>query len=104
MNVAGGYWVLSTEPSAVGHVQSRSLAVGLGDRVLLCSDGFSRVRSWFSAYPRWADIAGLIERGQGELIIAKLRALENEHPMMGRVPNVARHDDATALLLEVATA
>jgi hypothetical protein len=102
MNREGGYWILSTEERAAHHAMT-----GVFDspvrRVLLCSDGFSRVVDTFALASSWRELLGAYDR-EPELacFLERLRACEREdrETVEGvRHPRWSVSDDAAALMV-----
>ena len=100
MNRADGYWVLDPTPRWVDQIAQERHPVGETTHLLLMTDGFARLIDLFASY----DAAGLFEAAlkSGLMpLLGELRALEDADPECRRALRLKRHDDATALLLEI---
>jgi hypothetical protein len=70
-------------------------------RVLVCSDGVSRLAERYGV--TWADVFALIDQGGPESLIAAVRDAELGDPDPRRWRG-KRHDDATVVIFEPARA
>jgi hypothetical protein len=68
-------------------------------RVLICSDGVSRLAERYGA--TWADVFPLMDQGGPEFLIAAVRDAELADPDPRRWRG-KRHDDATVVIFEPA--
>ena len=100
-NRPGGFWVLGAVPAAAEHALVGALEQGEVARVLICSDGVSRLAERYGA--TWADIFTLIDQGGPELLIEAVRDAELADPDPRRWRG-KRHDDATVVIFEPARA
>jgi hypothetical protein len=101
MNAESGYWILSNSLKAVGHAEQGKVRAGTGSKVLLMSDGFSRSVDVFHLYRGWRGLLAAAQREPLAAAIAKLRHAESADRQARRYPRLSRHDDATALYLEL---
>jgi hypothetical protein len=102
LNTEGGYWVLSTDPTAARHMEVGAVPLdGVGlIRGLLVSDGFYRLVDTFGIYPdNAALLSAALEQGLATML-TELRMLEDADPECIAYPRLKPKDDATALLFE----
>jgi hypothetical protein len=102
LNQPGGYWMLGIDPRAAAHIAQHIVALSGGATVLLASDGLWRLVDHFHAY----DAAGLVAAASAKGLAAlgvELRALEDSDRECRRVPRVKPFDDASGLLLDIAS-
>ncbi|WFE56938.1 protein phosphatase 2C domain-containing protein [Micromonospora sp. WMMD712] len=104
-NRPGGFWVASTDPAAAAEAVTGSVACSGLRRLLLCTDGISRLTEFFKL--AWTDVFGIAERSGPHAVIDAVRRYETDQPdllaRVGRGP-VKRHDDATLAVLRRRTA
>jgi len=98
-NQPGGFWVASTRPEAAAEAVTGTLSTDSLLRLLLCTDGVSRLVEFFGW--DWRRVfQGAEERG-ARAVIEAVRACEAEHPELitrtGR--RTKRHDDAALAIL-----
>ncbi|MBF9133679.1 protein phosphatase 2C domain-containing protein [Plantactinospora sp. S1510] len=98
-NRPGGFWVASTEPAAAAEAITGSVDRNGLFRLLLCTDGVSRLVDIFGL--GWAEVFRLAEAGGPRAVIEAVRAREVEHPgqLASSGRTVKRHDDATLAVL-----
>ncbi len=77
-NRPGGFWVASTDPAAAAEAVTGSVRRAGLRRMLLCTDGASRLTEFFRL--GWADVFELAERSGPRAIIDTVRAYEMSHP------------------------
>lgn len=102
INQPGGSWLLGFDPEAAAHLDTFSFPASAGDEALLMSDGFYRLVDIFSA----CDGPQLLQAArQGGLAALErcLRAAETADPEGQRSRRLHIHDDATAMLLRIAS-
>jgi hypothetical protein len=96
-NTAGGFWVASTRPEAAAHALTGTVEHALVRRVLLCTDGVSRLVERFGY--TWPDVLAMADLHGPRTVLDTVRAAERAP---SRLPTPARrtkpHDDATLLL------
>jgi hypothetical protein len=95
-NAPQGFWVASTLPEAARHALTGSVRRGPLRRVLVCTDGVSRLVERFGH--TWAEVVEMVDRhGPGRAIEA-VRSAERAGPppRRGKI-----HDDATVALCHV---
>jgi hypothetical protein len=94
-NRPGGFWVASTAPEAAAEAVTGTVRQEGLRRLLLCTDGVSRLVDNFSH--TWSDVFQLVEERGPRAAIDAVRACEIGHPERlahaGR--RVKQHDDAT---------
>lgn len=100
LNTEDGYGIFSTVPTPERFVKLQRLSLAPGARVLLASDGLTRLVDVF----RRTDANGLFDaaltRGIASLV-AEVRTEEASDADCTRFPRAKAHDDATGLLLRV---
>ncbi len=101
MNVESGYWILSNSVAAVRRAEQGTLRFSNGSRVMLASDGFTRVIDVLHLYRGWRGLFTEAQREPLSKALGKLRMAESADPETRRFPRLAPHDDATALYLEL---
>ncbi|PTA45948.1 protein phosphatase 2C domain-containing protein [Micromonospora sp. RP3T] len=99
-NRPGGFWVASTDPAAAAEAVTGRVARSGLRRLLLCTDGVSRLTEFFAL--DWAEVFGIAERSGPGAVIDTVRRHETGRPELlarpGRGP-VKQHDDATLAVL-----
>ncbi|MCG5472064.1 protein phosphatase 2C domain-containing protein [Micromonospora sp. LAH09] len=99
-NRPGGFWVASTDPAAAAEAVTGSVPLDGLRRMLLCTDGVSRLTEFFGF--DWTDVFQLVERSGPRAAIDVVREYEMNssglltRPGRGRVK---QHDDATLAVL-----
>lgn len=94
-NVPGGFWVAGAVPEAADHALVGHTERGDVGRVLLCSDGISRLTERYGS--TWADVFALLDSGGPEALVTSVRNAEIADPDPRRWRG-KRHDDATAVV------
>lgn len=99
MNTEGGYWVLGLDPACLQGLEVTRLPAQSIRHILLATDGF---------YDLWeqygADFDTVLARlidGEGDAVVAELRAIERADPDAVRYARFKLHDDASWVLIEV---
>jgi hypothetical protein len=97
-NRPGGFWVASTAPEAAGEAVSGSVRADNVHRLLLCTDGTTRLVDYFGW--RWEDVFELIEKHGTRSAIEAVRSCERLRPdhLRHRERVIKPHDDATLVL------
>jgi hypothetical protein len=98
-NVVEGYWVLSVEPEAAEHLETRVIPYERQATALLMSDGFYRAVDTFQFVAEDRIIARARDEGLAA-ILAEVRRIEDRDPECVQYPRFKPKDDATALLFE----
>jgi hypothetical protein len=94
-NAPGGFWVASTQPEAASHALTGSVRRESLRRVMVCTDGVSRLVERFGR--TWTDVLALIDHGGPGEVIDAVRSAERAAPASpGRPAKV--HDDATVAI------
>jgi hypothetical protein len=102
LNRADGYWAVADDPAAAWQGDYRVFPVSAGQRLLLISDGLTRLIAFGSYGLR--DLLPAANRDGLESLAAQLRRLENSDPEARRWPRQQIHADLSAVLLEVVEA
>lgn len=101
LNQPGGYGVFSVTPPPAEFIRQGSVDAPAGTRLLLATDGFTRLSDVFGRYRAVELIDEAGRRGLAALL-AELRALEEGDAQCLAFPRTKPKDDASALLIEVA--
>jgi serine/threonine protein phosphatase PrpC len=99
-NRSDGYWILGFDGSAADHAVQGEIEVAPGDRLLLMTDGYTRLFDVFEAATVDNILDLSITTGLSEMI-KRLRALEAGDPECAIFPRIRCHDDASALLIDI---
>lgn len=98
-NQPGGFWIASTVPEAADHALTGRRAAAQVRRVLLCTDGITRLVDRYGY--EWADLLALADSHRGmRALVDAVRGAEQADPAPRRWRG-KRHDDATAVLLRL---
>ena len=89
-NVAGGFWVASTNPAAAYESVTGCVPTDRVRRALVCTDGVTRLVTRFGL--TWSQLLDLSTRHPPRALIERVRAAETAGPPP---PRGKRHDDAT---------
>ena len=100
MNQPDGYWVLTGNPEAAEHLEELAMPLEHVQAVLLTTDGFYRLVDTFGEHTDETLVSQAHRQGLAALY-AQVRALETLDPEGLAHPRFKRHDDATAVLLQV---
>ncbi|MDZ5444033.1 protein phosphatase 2C domain-containing protein [Micromonospora sp. 4G57] len=95
-----GFWVASTDPAAAAEALTGSVARNRLRRLLLCTDGISRLTEFFRL--SWGEVFSLVERSGPRAAVDAVRRYEVACPELLTRPGrarVKRHDDATIAVL-----
>jgi hypothetical protein len=95
-NQPDGFWVLAAVPAAADQGMTGRIQIVDVARVLICSDGISRLVERYGA--SWTAVLDRAQSGGVEALVADVRAAEHADPDPRRWRG-KRHDDATAVLL-----
>jgi hypothetical protein len=98
MNIAYGIFSITAPPTSM--VRHGAMRCAPGDRLILASDGLTRLVDVFGRY----DAAGLFAAAWGRglaALVEELRALELDDAHCCRYPRAKISDDATGLLLRL---
>jgi hypothetical protein len=98
MNKPGGYGVLSIDIAPPGLIHQEAIPIESGARLLLGTDGFTRLYEVFGVYSEGTLLEAAFEKGLAALI-SELRALEAKDERCEKAPRVKARDDATAILM-----
>jgi hypothetical protein len=91
-NTPGGFWVASTRPDAASHALTGSVKRESLRRVLVCTDGVSRLVERFGR--TWPEVFAIVDHGGPRQAIGTVRSAERAVPPPVDRP-VKIHDDAT---------
>ncbi|MFH8410376.1 hypothetical protein ACH4FX_37220 [Streptomyces sp. NPDC018019] len=98
-NRPGGYWVVSTDPTAAEHAITGTVALSHVQRAALLTDGASRLVDAFSAMT-WSQLLDLLETEGPAALIARTREAEESDPNGCQWPRFKASDDATAAFVQ----
>jgi hypothetical protein len=98
MNKPGGYGVLSIDMAPLDLIHREAIPLESGARLLLATDGFTRLYEVFGLYSEETLLEAAFEKGLAALI-AELRALEAKDESCERAARVKARDDASAILV-----
>jgi hypothetical protein len=99
MNQPGGYWIMDFSGLGAAHAEVETVAEEGPLRLLLMSDGFSRLVDVYGRYDLDGLLAAACSRGLAELF-EELREIEADDERCTTFPRNKVRDDATAVLLE----
>jgi hypothetical protein len=101
LNTPDGYGVLSVIPPPAKFVRTGRVAAVAGMRLLLATDGLMRLVDMFGRYTgdELVDLAG---RAGLAALASELREMEKADGDCVHVPRTKPHDDASAILIEIA--
>jgi hypothetical protein len=97
-NRPGGFWVAGSVAAAAENALTGQAARDEVNRVLLCSDGVSRLTERYGW--TWPHLFDLAEQAGAERVIQAVRQAEKEDPDSRRWRG-KRHDDATLALIRI---
>ena len=97
MNVPGGYAVLSIDMPPASLIHQEAIPLEPGARLLLATDGFTRLYEVFAAYSEETLLEAAFSKGLAALV-AELRMLESADAACETAPRIKPRDDATAIL------
>jgi len=98
MNIDGGYGIFTITPPRPALVRSGRLTLGAGGRVLLATDGLSRLVDVFRRYDHGKLLDAASTHGLSALL-EELRAIETADDECLAFPRTKVSDDATGILL-----
>jgi len=101
-NTAKGHWAFGPDVTAADHVSTAQISAPAGTLMLLCSDGFLALASDYNAYDAETLIAAAQSKGLTALC-DELRAIEASDPEGVKFPRFKTSDDATAVLVRLAS-
>ncbi|MBB2948806.1 hypothetical protein FB565_008592 [Actinoplanes lutulentus] len=102
-NQPDGFWIASTCPEAALNALAGSLPASEVSRAAVMTDGVSRYVERFEL-GSWRDLLDELSTSGPLSVIARVRAAEKALPEFSEQPNgrpLKRHDDATAVYLEI---
>jgi hypothetical protein len=98
----GDEWLYAPDARCAEHAKQAHVTLPAGSRLLLASDGFLALASDYDRYTPETLFTACEQRGLAALA-AELRAIETSDPDGLKFPRFKRSDDATALLLAIAS-
>jgi serine/threonine protein phosphatase PrpC len=103
-NTENGYWIVSEKIEAVNHAITGCIPLDPESQVhrfMLMSDGFARAVTTLDIFPSWDDLQVFVENEGLTKVVQLIREKENADYNGQKFPRTSRHDDASALLVEV---
>ena len=100
MNTPDGYGVLSLSNECLNYLESKTLEHEGLTGILLLTDGFSAIER-YGNYDMESLFRECEQRGLDDMI-REIRGVEREDELLVNFPRLKQHDDASALLLDVA--
>jgi hypothetical protein len=97
MNLPGGYAVLSIDMAPRDLLIQEAIPLERGARLLLATDGFTRLYEVFGAYTEETLLEAAFKKGLAALL-KELRTLEAGDAACEKAPRMKPRDDATAIL------
>lgn len=99
MNTPEGYWIFNGDPEACFNATFGSIDMPQGRRILVATDGFTRLVD-MGVFPDWKSL--FFGLGVSSLwnLLYLLRDVENQDPECLIYPRFRIHDDATAIYVE----
>jgi hypothetical protein len=101
MNTPGGYWIFNGDPKAVEHARTGIIPLGKGGKLLLATDGFSRLVDLFEYFATWGDLLYALQKSSLQELGEILRDIETRDSECLKFPRFSTHDDATAVYMEI---
>jgi serine/threonine protein phosphatase PrpC len=102
INKKGGDWLFAPQAACADHAKMTEAPASAGARLLIASDGFFALAADYGRYSADALLSAAEDRGL-DALGRELRAIESDDPDGRRYPRYKRSDDATALLLSIAS-
>jgi hypothetical protein len=102
-NRDGGYWILGFDSRAAQHAIQGQIEVSAEDRLLLMTDGYTRLFDVFKGTTPGGLLEHSFDLGLARMI-ERLRTLETGDPECRMYPRIKCHDDASALLIDIVAA
>ncbi len=99
-NKDGGYWIASTDPTAVEHAHVGCLPRDQVLRLAACSDGAMRALTLTSITDP-AGVMAVLRSSGPKTVVDQVRAAERNDPLGKRVPRNKARDDATAVFADM---
>lgn len=97
----GGWYAAAQDGAVVREALRGTLPVAAGSMILLMSDGFTRAVDTLDIYADWKSLAGAVRRNGLQHVLSAIRAAEQADADGQRYPRSSRHDDATALWVQL---
>lgn len=103
-NTPGNYWVLSTDPDAVDHALTGTVAVEAGDEICLFTDGLARLVDTYDHFADWSGVVAALDDTGPESLFERLRDIERADLDARIHPRLKWADDATLVRLGLESA
>lgn len=100
LNEPDGYGVFSIVQPPPAFINTGTIPVGQGDRILLASDGFMRLVDVYQRCTASELLIRTFERG-AEAVLTQLREIEAEDTDCQRFPRAKPRDDASTIIAEI---
>lgn len=97
----GGWYAAAQDGSVVRQAPRGTLPVAEGSMILLMSDGFTRAVDTLDIYADWKSLADAVRQNGLQHILSAIRGVEQADADGQRYPRSSRHDDATALWVQL---
>ena len=101
MNSPEGYWIFNGDIDAVENALTGYVAFNGNCRILMSTDGFSRIVNVFQLYSSWEDVLNALKNKTLDELLKQLREVEKNDMDCLKYPRFSTYDDATAIYLEV---
>jgi hypothetical protein len=92
-------WALCLTPTAAEDGHSERFDFDSLHRIMICSDGFSRLIDTFDSFGSWEEAASWITEHGIEQAFKRLRTIEQNDPNCSTYPRTKTHDDATMVAI-----
>jgi hypothetical protein len=102
MNTPGGYWIVSLDPTAPKHATQGVIENAIGSKIILASDGFSRLWDLFGVMAQGRDAYDKIEEAGLQQTLNLLRQTEQDDSDMVGHPRFKVSDDASVAICQFA--
>ena len=102
MNTPGGYWIISLDPAAPKHAAQGIIEDAVGSKIMLASDGFSRLWVLFGVAVQGQDAYDKIAEAGLQQTLNLLRQTEQDDSNMVRHPRFKVSDDASVAICQFA--
>lgn len=97
----GGWYAVAQDENVVDHALRGNIPITSQDNIFLMSDGFTRAVDTLGMYPDFSSLTTDIQKTDLSAIIDRIRDVEREDGEGQCYPRSSRHDDATALWVQV---
>ncbi|WP_185715597.1 protein phosphatase 2C domain-containing protein [Halocatena pleomorpha] len=100
LRLSDEHWTLCLSPEAATDGQYSQFDRETVDRILLCSDGFTRLITTFGVFNDWYQSVGWTDEHGIEQAFRRLRAIEQDDMDCTTYPRPKTHDDATVVSVD----